>query len=73
MAVGKSAILPEVKMCVMGCPKGGLGAQPQGFDFVSLPEGHHVQKSMLAHMGQSPQGFGFCPKGMMSVSSMATR
>ncbi|MBF8274397.1 MAG: hypothetical protein HW380_3502 [Magnetococcales bacterium] len=23
-------------------PKGGLGAQPQGFDFVSLPEGHHV-------------------------------
>gem|GEM_PF-2286127 len=36
-------------------PKGGLGAQPQGFDFVSLPEGHHVQKSMLAHMGRSPQ------------------
>ncbi|MBF8274697.1 MAG: hypothetical protein HW380_3802, partial [Magnetococcales bacterium] len=24
-------------------PKGGLGAQPQGFDFVFLPEGHHVQ------------------------------
>jgi len=24
-------------------PKGGLGAQPQGFDFVSLPEGHYVQ------------------------------
>ncbi|MBF8274860.1 MAG: hypothetical protein HW380_3965, partial [Magnetococcales bacterium] len=23
-------------------PKGGLGAQPQGFDFVFLPEGHHV-------------------------------
>ncbi|MBF8274147.1 MAG: hypothetical protein HW380_3252, partial [Magnetococcales bacterium] len=26
-------------------PKGGLGAQPQGFDFVFLPEGHHVQMS----------------------------
>ncbi|MBF8272653.1 MAG: hypothetical protein HW380_1758, partial [Magnetococcales bacterium] len=25
-------------------PKGGLGAQPQGFDFVFLPEGHHVQQ-----------------------------
>jgi len=24
-------------------PKGGLGAQPQGFDFVFLPEGHPVQ------------------------------
>ncbi|MBF8271213.1 MAG: hypothetical protein HW380_318 [Magnetococcales bacterium] len=23
-------------------PKGGLGAQPQGFDFVFLPAGHHV-------------------------------
>ncbi|MBF8274795.1 MAG: hypothetical protein HW380_3900, partial [Magnetococcales bacterium] len=36
----------------------GLGAQPQGFDFVSLPEGHHVQKSMLAHMGIIPHGGG---------------
>jgi len=25
-------------------PKGGLGAQPQGFDFVFLPEGHHVHR-----------------------------
>ncbi|MBF8273602.1 MAG: hypothetical protein HW380_2707 [Magnetococcales bacterium] len=46
-------------------PKGGLGAQPQGFDFVSLPEGHHVQKSMLAHMGDYPhprRGSGQHPK-----------
>ncbi|MBF8274664.1 MAG: hypothetical protein HW380_3769, partial [Magnetococcales bacterium] len=25
-------------------PKGGLGAQPQGFDFVFLPAGHHVHR-----------------------------
>ncbi|MBF8272676.1 MAG: hypothetical protein HW380_1781, partial [Magnetococcales bacterium] len=28
-------------------PKGGLGAQPQGFDFVFLPEGHHVHWESL--------------------------
>ncbi|MBF8272021.1 MAG: hypothetical protein HW380_1126, partial [Magnetococcales bacterium] len=28
-------------------PKGGLGAQPQGFDFDFMPAGHHVQKTGL--------------------------
>ncbi|MBF8273383.1 MAG: hypothetical protein HW380_2488, partial [Magnetococcales bacterium] len=28
-------------------PKGGLRAQPQGFDFVFLPEGHHVLRCFI--------------------------
>jgi len=34
-------------------PKGGLGAQPQGFDFVFLPEGHHVHRPLYI---QAPCG-----------------
>ncbi|MBF8273239.1 MAG: hypothetical protein HW380_2344, partial [Magnetococcales bacterium] len=35
-------------------PKGGLGAQPQGFDFVSLPEGPHVwvHRKLLLGIGR---------------------
>gem|GEM_PF-1614819 len=38
-------------------PKGGLGAQPQGFDFVFLPEEHHVHDALQARtktLGASP-------------------
>jgi len=45
-------------------PKGGLGAQPQGFDFVSLPEGHHVYDALQV----KKQNLGGCapkpPSGM---------
>jgi len=40
------------------------------FDFAVdfLPEGHHVQQKILLPVwgGQSPQDFGFSPKGIMS-------
>ncbi|MBF8273167.1 MAG: hypothetical protein HW380_2272, partial [Magnetococcales bacterium] len=50
-------ILTLILILILLPPKGGLGAQPQGFDFVSLPEGHHVQRSMLAHIGHPPLAF----------------
>gem|GEM_PF-2493391 len=42
-------------------PKGGLGAQPQGFDSVFLPEGHHVQLN-----GHVPLGVGVNSPGEWS-------
>ncbi|MBF8272254.1 MAG: hypothetical protein HW380_1359, partial [Magnetococcales bacterium] len=38
-------ILTLTLILILLPPKGGLGAQPQGFDFVFLPEGHDVLDS----------------------------
>jgi len=56
---GLEAAAPKVFLLILTLlpPKGGLGAQPQGFDFVFLPEGHPVYDALRARtktLGASP-------------------
>jgi len=44
-------------------PKGGLGAQPQGFYFVFLPEGHHVHHDALQARTKTLGAFASSPAG----------